>query len=59
MKYIIQHPISLKYFEHDFAGWSWYEDIKGAYKFKTIKDAEEALAWLKGNQEECVIVEID
>ena len=38
-KYIVQNKDNNFFFEQDFAGWSWQEDKKQAYKFSSKNDA--------------------
>jgi hypothetical protein len=57
MRYAIKNDNSGYYFEQDFAGWSWQDNIDKACKFKDREKAEEYKAWLIVSGFPCSIVE--
>lgn len=58
MRYVIQNTTNKRYYEQDFAGYSWQEEYRLAFKFPTEVLAEEALFFLREESEGCVIVEV-
>lgn len=57
MRYVIQNTTNKKYFEQDFAGWSWQEEYRLAFKFPTKALAEEAIYFLREEATDCTVVE--
>jgi tRNA splicing ligase len=55
--FIIYNKRLGKYFEQDFAGWSYVCNRDNASKFKSKTAAEDIIKWLK-QEHECVIQEI-
>jgi hypothetical protein len=53
--YIIKNSDG-KYFEQDFAGWSWQVEYRHAYKFKSLHEAEYAMTWLSTCEDICEMI---
>lgn len=55
--FIIYNKRLDKYFEQDFAGWSYQSEQRLAYKFKSQGAAENIIKWLR-QEHECEIIEV-